>query len=182
MGTTPPVPPKAKKKETLRAKWIAAADYRRGRISAIVLHSTDGRKAGDIPTLTAKGSPTVSCHFYVTRKGELYQFVREDDTAYHAGIVLKQEDGNASTIGIECEHFDPNDDYPRGEDWPDIQIRTIAKLIAYLRNKYGTLPVKSHAEIAAPIGRKIDPHDFPWTILGIYVKGEMNKEWTLERY
>ncbi len=164
----------------LQAKWIKAHDYRKGRggktVATCVLHSTCGRKQGDIPTLTEKGGPVVSCHFYVTRAGELYQFVKEEDTAYHCGRVDKPEHGNQQTIGVEMEHFDDK------EDWPDIQIKVVSKLSAYLRQRYGKdIPFVSHAAIAVPRGRKQDPVEFPWLIFSLYVRSAMKTQWTLHR-
>jgi N-acetyl-anhydromuramyl-L-alanine amidase AmpD len=169
----------------LRAKWIRAYDYRKGRtrpISAIVLHSTCGRKLGDIQTLTGEGGPVVSCHFYITRDGALFQFVEEADTAYHAGRVRKPEWSNAATIGVEMEHFDPDENHPRGEDWPEKQVKVCASLVAYLRQNYGDIATPSHAQIASPKGRKIDPHDFPWLLFSIMTRTAMLTKWTLEKF
>ncbi len=169
----------------LKAKWIKAADYRKGRggktVQSVILHSTCGRKLGDIETLTGEGGPVVSCHYYVTRKGELYQFVKETDTAYHAGRVKSPKYGNQQSIGIEQEHWDPDEHHPDGEDWPEVQIRVVASLIAYLREKYSRiLTIKSHAEVAVPKGRKSDPADYPWDQLSFLVAGAMKTEWEIE--
>jgi N-acetyl-anhydromuramyl-L-alanine amidase AmpD len=82
------------------------------------------------------------------------------------------------------EHFDPDSTHKYGkygEDWPEKQVKVCASLVAYLRQKYGHLPAKAHAEIAAPKGRKIDPHDFPWALFSINVQTAMLTEWTMER-
>ncbi|HKB99844.1 MAG TPA: N-acetylmuramoyl-L-alanine amidase [Terriglobales bacterium] len=46
-------------------------------IQGIILHSTDGEGQGDINTLTQTG---VSVHYYVTRTGKIYQFVKTAST------------------------------------------------------------------------------------------------------
>ena len=54
-----------------------------------------------------------SSHYLINHKGEIYQLVKDEDTAWHAGIVNQPDwslyDGsnpNAYTIGIEYEGFD----------------------------------------------------------------------------
>lgn len=157
---------------------MPAADFREGRrnksIKGIVLHSTCGRKLGDIETLTSPAGPVVSCHYYVTRNGEVYQFVKDEDTAFHAGVTFSQNWSNSTTIGIEQEHLDGE------EDWPNKQIEIVAALIAYLRQTYGNLKVKSHAEIARPKGRKEDPKDYPWHNLSILVASATFHTWEKE--
>jgi N-acetylmuramoyl-L-alanine amidase len=148
-----------------RALWQPAVGFRRGRtlpISAIVLHSGDGTLDGDLATLTT--SPKASAHYYLSRAGHVWQLVREADTAYHAGVVRKRIYSNAATIGVEQEHIDGC------HDWPDAQVEAVARLVVYLRAKYGYLPVKSHAAVAAPPGRKVDPLDYPWGKLSEIVK------------
>jgi len=141
----------------LKYKWIKSKSQRAripgAQVKNIIIHSTDGRKAGDIQVLT-KGK--VSVHWYITRAGELYHFVDDARCAYHVGRVLYPENSNDSTVGIEMEHFDGK------EGWTEVQMTILAKLIVYLRQKFGNLPVKSHAEVAYPSGRKQDPLDFEW--------------------
>lgn len=155
--------------EEIVYKFIAAK-YQRPRkidskIQSIILHSTDGREIGDVETFTTGGGKGVSIHWYVTREGKVYHFVQDLDCAYHAGLVLSQSNNNDSSIGIEQEHFDDED-----EDWPDVQVREVAKLVVYLRSKFGEIPVFSHAAIAKPHGRKQDPKNYPWDKLRDYVK------------
>lgn len=96
-------------------RWVGSPNYSPGRngrkIIAIVDHITAGLMPG---TLTWMQNPLAkaSAHYLVTRKGEIYQLVREEDTAYHAGVVNKPNwalyDGsnpNYYTIGIEHEGY-----------------------------------------------------------------------------
>ena len=58
-----------------------ARAFKRGRslpIQSIIVHSSEGRKAGDIATLTGD---QVSSHWYVTRAAEVFHFVDDADTA-----------------------------------------------------------------------------------------------------
>ena len=68
----------------IRYNWQPAQAFKpwrpgEGRITAIILHSSDGHEAGDIATLTG---PRVSAHWYVTRAGAIWHFVDDGDTAY----------------------------------------------------------------------------------------------------
>jgi N-acetylmuramoyl-L-alanine amidase len=158
--------------KTIRAKRKQAHAFRTGRtlngqkmqIRNIVLHSSDGRKAGDLATLTG---PRVSSHYYVTRAGEVFRLVDDADTAFHAGRVTKPKFfSNEATIGIEQEHFDPDPHggHPNNEDWPETQIEAVAELVAFLCQEHGlNAPddIKTHAQIAAPAGRKQDPFGYP---------------------
>ena len=134
-------------------------------IRNIILHSSDGRKAGDLATLTGED---VSAHWYVTRAGEIFHLVDDEDTAFHAGKVTKPRFfGNAVTIGIEQEHFDPDPQARRtdNEDWPETQIETVAKLVAFLLQEHGLNSpddIKTHAQVAFPAGRKQDPFGYPF--------------------
>jgi len=55
----------------------------------VVMHHSGGVAAGDISTLTSGGK--VSCHRYVTRDGQRYQFVRDDDIAWTCGVQAQYE-------------------------------------------------------------------------------------------
>jgi N-acetyl-anhydromuramyl-L-alanine amidase AmpD len=160
-------------KRTIEFKRKKAHAMKKGRslngqpmqIRNIILHSSDGRKAGDLATLTGED---VSAHWYVTRAGEIFHLVNDEDTAFHAGKVTKPKFfSNATTIGIEQEHFDPDPHAgrPHNEDWPETQIETVAELVAFLLQEHGLNSpddIKTHAEVAAPTGRKQDPVGYPF--------------------
>jgi N-acetyl-anhydromuramyl-L-alanine amidase AmpD len=153
--------------------WRPAQAFKSGRpgpIASVILHSSDGREEGDLATLTG---PRVSAHYYVTRRGVLYHLVMDRDTAYHVGAADRPEHSNGSTIGIEQEHIDGQD------DWPDTQLTTVARLVCALRSRYGFLPVLSHAAVAVPPGRKVDPQGYPWAWLSAAVAAEAGQWWRL---
>ncbi len=96
--------------------WSPTPNYspgRRGRVPlAIVNHITAGSAAGAIAWLSNPASQ-VSAHYLVTQAGAIYQLVKDEDTAWHAGIVNQPTwilyDGtnpNRYTLGIEHEGFD----------------------------------------------------------------------------
>lgn len=152
--------------KTIEFKFIPAQAFKHGRtmtVQSIILHSTDGREAGDIATLTGN---SVSVHWYVTRTGEIFHFVDNSDTAFHAGKVIDPIYSNSASIGIEQEHFDPDpaNGHPNNENWPDIQVETVAHICAFLMQTQG-LDIKdihSHQFVAAPPGRKQDPVGYPF--------------------
>ena len=130
--------------------------------SLIVLHSTDGDCAGAIAWLCNPASE-VSAHYVVSRAGEITQLVPTARAAWHAGKSswdghAVRESVNAFSIGIEMEHIDG------AQDWPAAQLHTVAGLCTALMTLYTIPPanVVSHAEVALPPGRKVDPQEFPW--------------------
>jgi N-acetylmuramoyl-L-alanine amidase len=163
-------------KKKIEYDWVTAHAFRPGRkfkIRNIVLHSSDGREQGDVATLTGDD---VSSHWYVTRKGKVYHFVQDGDTAFHAGMVFDAEFfSNDATVGIEQEHLDGE------EDWPDKQIDKVAQLTAFLI-QYHDLKnrddIKTHAEIAKPKGRKQDPVDYPFEKFYGLVDKYLDDQWS----
>lgn len=101
----------------------------RSETRGIVIHWTAGHEAGDIATLDG---PSVDCHFYVTRKGRIYQFLEPGSEAWHA-----LRTANRTCIGIEHEGF--------GEAWTADQLDASARLSVWLTRMYN-IPV-----------RKVDP-------------------------
>lgn len=79
----------------------------------------------------------VSAHYCIGKKGEIHQYVQEEDTAFHAGIVdtpvwplIKQGvNPNYYTIGIEHEGM-PDD------VWPQAQLAASAALIADITERW----------------------------------------------
>jgi len=125
-------------------------------IQSIILHSSCGRKAGDIPTLTGHDhTHLVSSHWYVDKGGLIYHFVQNSDTAYHAGVVCDPKYSNSSSLGIEQEHLDGQ------ETWPNQQVQATARLCVALHQKYGNIEIAHHSAVACPPGRKTDPVAFP---------------------
>jgi N-acetyl-anhydromuramyl-L-alanine amidase AmpD len=171
--------------KTIKYTWKKAKSFTKGRtfpIRNIVLHSSDGREEGDITTLT---EGKVSSNWYVTRAGRVYSFVRDEDTAYHAGVVFNPSlNSNAATIGIEQEHYDPSKKPKRpNEDWPDTQIDKVAQLVAYLLQTHGLKnreSIKTHAEIAKPKGRKQDPYGYPFDKFYPLVDEYLADSWSIQ--
>jgi hypothetical protein len=138
-------------------------DARPGGVSAIVVHSCEGRPAGNeeqssIPWLCSPASG-VSCHYYVTRSGIIYQLVPTDRRAWHAGVSALGEDADVNdfSVGVELEHR------AGGPSYPMLQLDTLAWLCVLLMQRYPAITldrIVSHRSVALPRGRKSDPSDW----------------------
>jgi len=103
----------------------------------------------------------VSCHYLISKKGKIFQLVKDEDIAWHAGKSKWNNDINlnSKSIGIELVNSGK-------EAFPSNQIKTLVKLLMVLKKKYKINPnfVLGHEDIAPK--RKIDPGPkFPWKIL-----------------
>jgi N-acetyl-anhydromuramoyl-L-alanine amidase len=101
----------------------------------------------------------VSSHFYIRRKGELWQFVSGNERAWHAGRshYCGREDCNDFSIGIELEGLE-------GGPFEPMQYETLASLCSAIAQEYPVQHVAGHEHIAP--GRKFDPGaGFDWCYL-----------------
>ncbi|MDW8404477.1 N-acetylmuramoyl-L-alanine amidase [Chloroflexus sp.] len=135
------------------------------RIRMVVLHATAGSYPGDFNWLRQGGAPgrEVSVHYYISKRGQIFQLVADQDIAWHAGVSRWEVDGrtvygcNDVSVGIELENRnDGRDPYP-----PE-QYAAAVWLTRELVQKYRIPPsqVVRHLDIAP--GRKTDPAGFPW--------------------
>lgn len=98
----------------------------------------------------------VSAHFFISRSGELWQFVGCDDRAWHAGqsVYRGRSQCNDDSIGIELEGLE-------GNSFETLQYETLASLCAALLEAYPVAHIAGHEHIAP--GRKLDPGPgFDW--------------------
>ena len=117
-------------------KWIGcpASNFRPGRPQglrpeAIVIHIIDGSFAAGESVFLDPTSQK-SAHYAISKSGEIHQFVDENDTAFHAGVVVNPSwdllkagvNPNFYTIGIEHEGR-PDD------EWPEAQLSASATLL-----------------------------------------------------
>ena len=101
----------------------------------------------------------VSAHFFITRAGELWQFVSCDARAWHAGqsSYRGRVNCNDDSIGIELEGLE-------GGDFEMPQYESLAVLCAAVMAHYPIEYIAGHEHIAA--GRKKDPGSgFDWDFL-----------------
>ncbi len=101
----------------------------------------------------------VSSHFFITRCGDLWQFVSCDARAWHAGqsSYRGRENCNDDSIGIELEGLE-------GDPFESLQYETLAGLCAAIMAQYPVGHIAGHEHIA--VGRKQDPGPgFDWALL-----------------
>ena len=99
---------------------------------------------------------TDSAHFYIRRRGDLWQFVSCDDRAWHAGASCYRgrDNCNDDSIGIELEGLE-------GERFEPAQYEALASLCAAIAQHYPVQHVAGHEHVAP--GRKRDPGaGFDW--------------------
>ena len=145
-------------------------------IDLIVVHSISmppGRYGGDevqrlfCNTLDWDAHPyfksieglAVSAHFYISRRGELWQFVSCDDRAWHAGAshYRGRADCNDDSIGIELEGLE-------GGPFEMPQYEALSGLCAAIAQRYPIEHIAGHEHITP--GRKRDPGErFQWSLL-----------------
>lgn len=95
---------------------LLTLNYRPGRIptfpvDVIVIHVTEGTQAS-VRAWFRNPKAEVSSHYMVTKAGQIVQFVREEDTAWHAGrvdhptaaIVKERVNVNPNSYSIGIEH------------------------------------------------------------------------------
>ena len=98
----------------------------------------------------------VSAHFFISRAGELWQFVSCDARAWHAGQSSYRGRGNCNddSVGIELEGLE-------GNSFEVAQYETLCALCAALMAQYPVAHIAGHEHIA--LGRKHDPGPgFDW--------------------
>jgi AmpD protein len=98
----------------------------------------------------------VSAHFFISRTGELWQFVSGDERAWHAGASAYRGRGNCNdnSIGIELEGLE-------GGFFEPAQYDSLTALCAALLQQYPVAHIAGHEHIAP--GRKQDPGaGFDW--------------------
>jgi N-acetylmuramoyl-L-alanine amidase len=145
----------------LNITQIACADsnFRRGRpahfeVEAIVIHVIDGSQAAADSTFTDTNlTERRSAHYSISQKGEIHQYMTEQDTAFHAGVVHKptwsglrrNPDGtfvnpNFYTIGIEHEG--------RANDpWSDEMYKASSELIEDIMSRHPKLSPLTRANV-----------------------------------
>lgn len=162
----------------MKIQWSASPNFssRKGRTPiAVVDHITAGLMPG---TLSWMKNPQAqaSAHYLVTKDGEIFQMVKDEDAAWHAGAVANPDwslyDGtnpNRYTLGIEHECIS-------GGELTEAQYQATLWLHRQLIAKWG-IPIDQehiigHYRIDS-VNRPNDPGpDFPWQRLFVDLKGE----------
>lgn len=144
------------------------------RISTLVLHYTELDLKTSLHVLTDP-KREVSAHYLVpetliNQAQKIYQLVKEDKRAYHAGKSNWQGRSNLndSSIGIEIVNLGYQDENGKRKWFPysDDQIMSVIALSRLIIDRYQIHPscIIGHSDIAP--GRKVDPGPlFPWKTL-----------------
>lgn len=101
----------------------------------------------------------VSAHFFISRTGQLWQFVDTDQRAWHAGVshYRGRDRCNDDSIGIELEGLE-------GGHFTPAQYDTLAHVCQCITQRYPIAYIAGHEHIAS--GRKHDPGaGFDWHAL-----------------
>ena len=103
-------------------------------IEGIVIHSTDPKAGTRDPGTSAYNTfmnpaSEVSAHYLIMEDGTIYQFVKDEDTAWHA------LGANPSYIGIEFAGY-ADDTKEKDYYFTDAQYRKAAKLVNHLLQKH----------------------------------------------
>ena len=158
------------------------------RIRMVVMHYTVGDTKSSISTLT---QGPVSAHYLITdRFGEpIYQLVRADKRAWHAGVSYWRGRTNINDVSIGIEIVNPGYkmicDSMIFKPFEPYQILKVAELVQDIVERYPDIDptnIVAHADIAP--GRKQDPGaKFPWKELhDKYHIGAWYDEDTKEKY
>ena len=143
-------------------------------ITLIIIHYT--RMQSERESIRRLINPRfkVSCHYLVNRKGKIFNLVKDQNIAWHAGKSMwkKYKNLNKNSIGIELVNRGHKYGY---QNFTKKQISALVKLCKKLKKKYKIKNkfILGHSDIA-PL-RKIDPGEkFPWGYLsskgvGVYL-------------
>ncbi len=140
-------------------------DARKRPVSIIVLHYTDMLSAEEAIARLCDPEARVSCHYLVTKEGEVIRMVPEERRAWHAGRSYWRglTDINDDSIGIELDNPGHLNGY---EPFPDAQIEALIPLVADIKQRHHITRgnVVGHSDVAP--ARKRDPGElFPWAKL-----------------
>lgn len=128
-------------------------------VKCVVIHSTGSSTAESAINWMGMAESGVSAHYCIGKDGKIYQLVREQDIAYHAGAA--QWNGsravNLISIGIELVNLNDGKDH-----YPAPQMMALTRLVEDIlkRHELKTVDVTAHKYIALPLGRKTDPAGF----------------------
>ncbi|HEY3781078.1 MAG TPA: N-acetylmuramoyl-L-alanine amidase [Fimbriimonadaceae bacterium] len=132
-------------------------------VDTIVLHSTVNPTLENTTNWFQTSKSQVSSHFTIGKDGSIVENVSTFNRAWHAG-ASKDSEGrtnvNNFSIGIELVNLDDGKD-----PYPPAQIRALHNLVLVLKRRFPLKYMVSHAYIAVPKGRKIDPNGYPWATL-----------------
>ena len=135
---------------------LPPGEFNNGQVQKLFLNQLDWNSH---PYFQQIAGLQVSAHFFISRRGELWQFVSVDQRAWHAGQshYRGRSNCNDDSVGIELEGVE-------GQVFEPAQYETLSSLSNALMHAYPIAHVAGHEHIA--IGRKYDPGaGFDWLLL-----------------
>ena len=134
-------------------------------ITAIIIHYTGMQSERESLRRLTSSTSKVSCHYLVSRTGQVFSLVKDNNVAWHAGKSMwgKYKNLNKNSIGIELANKGHRYGYQK---FTKMQIKRLVQLCKNLKKKYKIKNkfILGHSDIA-PL-RKIDPGEkFPWRYL-----------------
>mgnify|MGYP001350975605 CR=1 FL=1 len=145
-------------------------------IKFIVFHYTGMQSEIESLKRLKDRNSQVSCHYLISRNGNIISLVEDTKIAWHAGKSKwgKFVNLNKNSIGIELVNKGHELGY---QNFPKSQINSLIKLCLTLKRKYKIKNVNflGHSDIA-PL-RKMDPGEkFPWKKLSKFKIGSWYPE------
>ena len=149
----------------VNVEWVGMTrpHFRAGRlapISVLCIHATAGTNS--YGWLRQGGTPAapISCHYLISKAGQIWQFVKDEDTAWHAGASKwrgLEISGtlNPVSLGIELENRNTGAD-----PYPDAQVRAAVELSRALVARYAIPRQNLVRHLDVSPGRKTDPRGF----------------------
>ncbi len=134
------------------------------KIQLIIIHYTALKNTVDAISYLCNKKNKVSSHYLISQNGTVYNLVKDQFRAWHAGQAFWQEmiDINSVSIGIELDY------HPRGKNnkYSLKMIYSLKKLILKLQKTYkiNKNNILAHSDIA-PFRKKDPGKNFPWQSL-----------------
>ena len=150
-----------KGKMILSIKFIGSPNFDKvsnRRIKYIIIHYTGMKdQISAIQRLQSKVAK-VSCHYLISKRGNIFQLVKDENVAWHAGKSrwLSDLNLNLKSIGIELVNNG-------NEPFAKKQINSLIKLLKFLKKNHQINKkfILGHEDIAPKRKKDPGPH-FPW--------------------
>ena len=145
-------------------------------IKFIIIHYTGMQSEIETIQRLKDERSKVSCHYYIDRKGLIFQMVKDNKVAWHAGKSKWKSFNNLNenSIGIELANRGHEFGY---QNFSKFQISSLINLCKKLKSKYMIRKENflGHSDIA-PL-RKLDPGEkFPWKKLSKFKLGRWYRD------
>tara|TARA_B100000963_G_scaffold327220_1_gene314809 strand:- start:112 stop:819 length:708 start_codon:yes stop_codon:yes gene_type:complete len=131
-------------------------------INFVIIHYTGMQSEIESIKRLKNPSAKVSCHYLISRNGNVIQMVKDKNIAWHAGKSKWKKNVNLNKISLGIELVNKGH-YLKYQNFTKAQINSLIILCKKLKKKYNIKKENflGHSDIA-PL-RKIDPGEkFPW--------------------